>query len=68
MNHGKRSVVGQLTQVENNRLTISDTVSKDEPAGEYMKTMEYRKSPRGCNEAEGKPNISLFRDAHRNGG
>ena len=54
MNHGKRSFVGQLTPVEHNRLTISDTVSKDEPAGDYMKMMEYRNSPRGCNEAEGK--------------
>ena len=33
MNHGKESVVGQLVPVEYNRLTVSDTVSIDEPAG-----------------------------------
>ena len=32
MNHGKGRVVGQLDPVEYNRLTVSDTVSKDEPA------------------------------------
>ena len=32
MNHGKGSVVGQLIPVEYNRLTVSETVSIDEPA------------------------------------
>ena len=40
MNHGKRSVSGQLTPVEHNRLTVSDTVSIDEPAGGYMEIMD----------------------------
>ena len=31
-NHGKGSVLGQLVQVEYNRMTVSDTVSIDEPA------------------------------------
>ena len=35
MNHGKGSVAGQLVPVEYNRLTVSDTVSIDEPAGGY---------------------------------
>ena len=34
MNHGKRSVVGQLVPVEYNRLIVPDTVSIDEPASE----------------------------------
>ena len=34
MNHGKGSVAGQLVPVEYNRLTVSETVSKDEPAGD----------------------------------
>ena len=33
MNHGKGSVVGLLVLVEYNRLTVSKTVSVDEPAG-----------------------------------
>ena len=40
MNHGKGSVVVQLIQVEYNRLTMSETVSIDEPAGGYMEVME----------------------------
>ena len=36
MNHGKGSVAGQLVPVEYNRLTVSETVSKDEPASGYM--------------------------------
>ena len=47
MNHGKGSVVGQLVPVEYNRLTVSETVSFDEPAGGYMEMMEYRNSARG---------------------
>ena len=41
MNHGKGSVAGQLTPVEYNRLTVSETVSIDEPTG------GYRNSARG---------------------
>ena len=47
MNHGKGSVAGQLTPVEYNRLTVSETVSMDEPTGGYMKMLEYRNSARG---------------------
>ena len=47
MNHGKGSVVGELVPVEYNRLTVSDTVSIDEPAGGYMELLEYRNSARG---------------------
>ena len=39
-NHGKGSVVGQLIPVEHNRLTVSETVSIDEPAGGYMDMVE----------------------------
>ena len=41
MNHGKGSVLGQLAPVEYNRLTVSETVSIDEPAGGYMEMLEY---------------------------
>ena len=47
MNHGKGSVAGQLVPVEYNRLTVSETVSTDEPAGGYMEMLEYRYSARG---------------------
>ena len=47
MNQGKGSVVGQLVPVEYNRLIVSETVSKDEPAGGYMEMLEYRNSARG---------------------
>ena len=47
MNHGKRSIVGQLVPVKYNRLTLSETVSIDEPAGGYMEMLEYRNSARG---------------------
>ena len=47
MNHGKGSVAGQLVPVEYNRLTVSETVSLDEPAGGYMEMLEYRNSARG---------------------
>ena len=47
MNHGKGSVEGQLVPVEYNRLTVSETVSIDEPAGGYMEMLEYRNSTRG---------------------
>ena len=47
MNHGKGSVAGQLVPVEYNRLTVSETVSIDDPAGGYMEIMEYRNSARG---------------------
>ena len=33
MNHGKESIVGQLIPVEHDRLTVSETVSIDDPAG-----------------------------------
>ena len=39
MNHGKGSVAGQLTPVEYNRLTVSETVSIDEPTGGYMEML-----------------------------
>ena len=47
MNHGKGSVAGQLTPVEYNRLTVSETVSIDEPTGGYMEMLENRNSARG---------------------
>ena len=47
MNHGKGSVVGQLIPVEYNRLTLTKTLSADEPAGGYMEMLEYRNSARG---------------------
>ena len=47
MNHGKGSVVGQLVPVEYNRMTVSKTVSIDEPASGYMDMLEYRNSTRG---------------------
>ena len=47
MNHGKGCIVGQLVPVEYNRLTLSETVSMDEPAGGYMEMLEYRNSARG---------------------
>ena len=47
MNHGKGSVAGQLVPVEHNRLTVSETVSIDEPTGGYMEMLEYRNSARG---------------------
>ena len=47
MNHGKGSVAGQLIPVKYNRLTVSETVSIDEPTGGYMEMLEYRNSARG---------------------
>ena len=47
MNHGKESVLGQLVPVEYKRLTLSETVSIDEPAGGYMEMLEYRNSASG---------------------
>ena len=47
MNHGGGRVIGQLVPVEHNRLTMSKTVSIDEPAGGYMEMMEYRNLARG---------------------
>ena len=47
MNHGKGALIGQLTPVEKNRLTVSNTVSIDEPADGYMEMMGYRNSARG---------------------
>ena len=47
MNHGKGSVAGQLNPVENNRLSLSETVTIEEPAGGYMEMLEYRNSARG---------------------
>ena len=46
MKQEKRSVVRQLTTVEHNRLTVSDTVSINEPAGGYMEMMKNRNSAR----------------------
>ena len=47
MNHGKGSVVVKLVPVKYNRLTLSETVSIDEPAGGYMEMLEYRNSATG---------------------
>ena len=47
MNQGKGSVAGQLAPVEYNRMTVSETVSIDEPVGGYMEMLEYRNSARG---------------------
>ena len=43
MNHGKGSLVGQLVPVEYNRLTVSETVSIDDPAGGYMEIHRVQK-------------------------
>ena len=43
----REASLGQLVPVEYNRLTVSETVSIDEPAGGYMEMEEYRKSARG---------------------
>ena len=45
MNHG--SVVGQLVPVECNRMTVSETVSIDEPAVRYLEQLENKNSARG---------------------
>ena len=47
INHGEGSVVGQLVPVEYNRLTVSENVSIDEPAGGYMEMLPYRNLTRG---------------------
>ena len=47
MDKGKGSVVGQLIPVAYNRLTVTKTVSIDEPAGGYIEMLEYRNSARG---------------------
>ena len=47
MNHGKGSVLGRLVPVEYYRLTVSETVSIDEPAGGYIEILENRNSARG---------------------
>ena len=47
MNHGKGNVAGQLVPVEYNRLTVSEAVSIDEPAGGYMEMLEYQNSAKG---------------------
>ena len=69
MNHGKGGVVGQLTPVKYNRLTVSETVSIDKPAGGYMEMVEYRNSAgrllgdsdtRQNHEAEGIRNSGLL--------
>ena len=38
---------GPLVPVEYNRLTMSETVSIDEPAGGYMEVLDYTNSARG---------------------
>ena len=47
MNHGKESVVGQLVPEDYNRMTLSETVSIEEPADGYMEMLEHRNSARG---------------------
>ena len=47
MNHGKGNVAGQLVPVEYNRLTVSEAVAIDEPAGGYREMLEYRNLARG---------------------
>ena len=47
MNHGKGNVAGKLVPVEYNRLTVSEAMAIDEPAGGYMEMLEYRNSARG---------------------
>ena len=47
MNYGKGRVVRQLVPVEYNPLTVSETVSIDEPAGGYMEMLEYINAARG---------------------
>ena len=47
MNHGKGSVVGQLAPMESNRMTVSETVSIDEPSVGYMEMLDYRYLARG---------------------
>ena len=47
LNNRLGSVVGQLITVEHNRLTVSVTVSIDEPAGGYLEMVEYKNSARG---------------------
>ena len=47
MNHRKGSVVRQLVPVQYNRLTVSETVSIDDPAGGYMEMLECKNSARG---------------------
>ena len=44
LNHGKGSDVGQLILVEYNRLTVSETVAIDDPAGGFVVTVKCRKS------------------------
>ena len=46
MNHGEESVVRQMIPVKRSRLTVSDTVTIDEPAGGYIEMMEFRNSAR----------------------
>ena len=45
--HGKEIVVRQLVPVEYNRLTVSEIVSIDQPAGRYMEMVACRNSARG---------------------
>ena len=47
MNHGKGSLIVQLTPIELNRLTVLETVSIDEPAGGHMEMKAYSNSARG---------------------
>ena len=47
LNNRLGSVLGQLISVEHNRLTVSVTVSIDEPAGGYLEMVEYKNSARG---------------------
>ena len=47
MNHGKGNVAGKLVPVEYNRLTVSEAMAIDEPAGGYMEMLEYQNSARG---------------------
>ena len=47
MNQGKGGVMGQLVPMKYNRLTVSEFVSTDDPAGGYIEMLEYRNSARG---------------------
>ena len=55
-NHRKGTVVGHLTPVEHNRLTVSETVTLDEYAGGYIEMMEFKNSARGQLTALGNKN------------
>ena len=49
-------MVGHLTPVEHNQLTVSETVTLDEYAGGYIEMMEFKNSARGQLTALGNKN------------